>query len=236
MRNKVLVVDIGNTRIKAGIVFEDKLIDVFYFNSTQDFKDFIERKNEEFLLEVISSVRSQTETNDILSFCSNPIRFDSSKINTITNEYNTPNTIGSDRVANIIAAINLSNSNSLIIDIGTCIKFDFVTKEKIYLGGSISPGIQLRYKSLNQFTGALPLLSETSKTRMIGQSTSECIHSGVINGIQGEINYFLDNYSSDYQDLTVFVTGGDAHCFDFQTKNNIFVEKNLTLLGLFYSI
>ena len=125
------------------------------------------------------------------------------------------------------------NHASVSIDIGTCIKFDFVDENGNYKGGSISPGIDLRYKTLNDYTGNLPLVNDKSKTELVGNSTINSIKSGVLNGIQAELNHFIYLYSKEYQDLTFFVTGGDAVYFDFPLKNNTFVDENLTLKGLY---
>jgi type III pantothenate kinase len=231
-----IVVDAGNTRIKTGVFKGDRLQEVLYFGS----EDWNALKS--FLLEhrfentIVSSVRSEKETRWILQLLHNPIRFHSGMELPLKNTYTTPDTLGADRLANVVAAATLAKGAALVLDIGTCIKFDIIDDQKTYLGGSISPGINLRYKSLNDYTGALPLIEDNSKAEWFGDSTSTCIHAGVMQGIQGEINYFLDFYSNKYPDLTIFVTGGDAHCFDFQIKNNIFVEQNLTLYGLFYSI
>jgi type III pantothenate kinase len=148
--------------------------------------------------------------------------------------YLTPKTLGIDRICNAVAIAQLCpNKNAVSIDLGTCLKFDFVNRENQYVGGSISPGIHLRYKSLNDYTSNLPLIRDTNAISLIGKSTVESIHSGVINGIQAEINHLIQRYSEEYSDLTFFMTGGDIHYFDFPVKSNIFVDENLTLKGLY---
>lgn len=231
-----IVVDAGNTRIKTGVFKGDRLQEVLHFGSNDwnALKSFL--LEHRFSNSIVSSVRSEKETRWILQLLHNPIHFDSKIELPLKNTYTTPESLGADRLANVVAAATLAKGASLVIDIGTCIKFDIIDEEKSYLGGSISPGIDLRYKSLHEFTGNLPLLDEKSKANWNGDSTNSCIHSGVMQGIQGELNYFLDFYISKYPSLTIFVTGGDAHCFDFQIKNNIFVEQNLTLYGLFYAL
>jgi type III pantothenate kinase len=234
--NTTIVVDAGNTRIKTAVFKEDRLQEVLYFGSDDwnSLKSFL--LEHRFSNAIVSSVRSEKETRWILQMLHNPIRFNASMELPLKNTYTTPETLGADRLANVVAAATLAKGAALVLDIGTCIKFDIIDEEKSYLGGSISPGIALRYKSLNEFTGALPLIDDTSKAVIYGDSTESCIHAGVMNGIQAEINYFLEYYTNKYPGLTIFVTGGDAHCFDFQIKNNIFVEQNLTLYGLFYSL
>ena len=183
-----LVIDAGNTRIKAGVFTGDDLKEVFYFGN-QDWHSL-----KTFLLEyhfdrsILSSVRSEKETNWLLQMMPNSIHFKNFVDLPIKNHYQTPETLGSDRLANIIAVNYLTDNAALVIDIGTCIKFDLIDSNHCYLGGSISPGINLRYKSLESFTGSLPLVEEYSLPPLIGNSTVSCIHSGVMQGIQGEIS------------------------------------------------
>ena len=232
----ILVIDAGNTRIKAGVFKGKELKEIFYFGN-QDWNSL-----KTFLLEyhfdqsILSSVRSEKETNWLLQMMPNSVHFKNSGELPIDHVYQTPDTLGSDRLANVIAARNLTQTAALVIDIGTCIKFDIIDTKHCYLGGSISPGINLRYKALQTYTGALPLVEEYNLPPIIGNSTTSCIHSGVMQGIQGEINYFISEYTSQFENLTIYVTGGDAHCFDIQSKKGIFVELNLTLIGLFHSI
>jgi type III pantothenate kinase len=152
----------------------------------------------------------------------------------VTIEYETQNTLGIDRLCNAVAIVSrLDSEFGVVIDIGTCIKFDLITKEGLYKGGSISPGIDLRYKALNDYTGKLPKLSNKSNTNLVGGTTASSIQSGVINGINAEINGLMDMYSMQFESLTFFMTGGDASCFDILSKNDIFADENLTLIGLF---
>ena len=231
-----LVIDAGHTRIKAGVFAGEQLIDILYFGE-QDWNSL-----KSFLLEyrfdrsILSSVRSEKETTWLLQMMPNSIHFRNSGNLPIDHVYQTPETLGSDRIANIIAVKKLTSNASLIIDIGTCIKFDVLDSRQCYLGGSISPGINLRYKALENFTGALPLVEEYDMPPLIGNSTKNCIHSGVMQGIQGEINYFITKYTSEFEGIDIYVTGGDSHFFDIQSKKGIFVELNLTLIGLYHSI
>ena len=147
--------------------------------------------------------------------------------------YGSMETIGVDRLCNMAAAFKLFESqNCLVVDIGTCIKFDFISANNIYLGGSISPGIDVRYKSLHEHTSKLPLIASKVNTPIIGDNTKRAIHSGVINGMQYEIQGMILRYEKDFSDLKILITGGDASYFDFPQKSNIFANKNLTLEGI----
>jgi type III pantothenate kinase len=148
-------------------------------------------------------------------------------------KYLSPTTLGIDRICNV-AAISKTNqsTNRLIIDIGTCIKFDFLNDKNEYEGGSISPGLKLRYKALNLFTDKLPLIETSDKVNLIGNSTESSIQSGVQNGIESEINGLISKYREKYNDLSIYITGGDAHYFDLVQKNGIFADEILTLKGI----
>lgn len=149
--------------------------------------------------------------------------------------YKTPKTLGVDRIALIAAACyKYPDSNALVIDAGTCITFDFLTDSNNYLGGAISPGIRLRYKALHNLTAKLPLLETKKPKRIIGNSTDESIHSGVINGVIAEIDGVIGKYKQNYPDLTVILTGGDAKFLSKNLKSTIFANSNFLLEGLNY--
>ena len=125
-----------------------------------------------------------------------------------------------------------SDKNVLIIDAGTCITYDFINTDNEYLGGAISPGIRVRYKSLNNLTANLPLLESEMPKSIIGESTDESIHSGVIYGILNEIDGVIESYKLKFSDLTVILTGGDAKFLSKQLKSSIFANSNFLLEGL----
>lgn len=149
------------------------------------------------------------------------------------NKYATPKTLGVDRIALVCASVDqFPNNNVLIIDAGTCITYDFVTSKNEYLGGAISPGIRLRYKSLNDFTANLPLLHTEIPKSIVGDSTQQSIHSGVVHGVIKEIDGVIEEYADKYSDLTVILTGGDAQFFGKRLKNSIFAHSKILLEGL----
>ena len=150
-----------------------------------------------------------------------------------SSKYQSMVTLGIDRMCNVQAmSVLRENENRLCIDIGTCIKFDFLNAQDEYLGGSISPGINLRYRSLNDYTDRLPLLNSKVSTDLIGNSTQESIISGVMNGIQNELLGMVHEYEREYGQVSIFLTGGDSKYFDLTQKNNIFADENLTLRGI----
>jgi type III pantothenate kinase len=151
------------------------------------------------------------------------------------NLYETPKTLGVDRMGLVSAAIkHYPNKNVLVIDAGTCITYDFVNDKGEYLGGAIAPGLRLRYTALNNLTQNLPLLETTRPKAIIGKTTESSIHSGVVFGAVKEIDGVIEHYRANYQDLTVILTGGDTEFLSNQLKNSIFAHSNFLLEGLNY--
>ncbi len=151
----------------------------------------------------------------------------------IINKYATPKTLGKDRLAGVVAASALyAKKNVLVIDAGTCITFDFINNDREYLGGSIHPGITMRFKALNNFTDKLPLIKRSSDFELIGNSTEKAILTGVLYAVLKEIQGMIEDYMGKYNDLTIIFTGGDASFFVSRLKNKIFAHPNLVLEGL----
>lgn len=227
---RIQVLDAGNTRVKLAVFENDTLLEVHPFDNRTALLNFL-NKNEKI---VLSSVVDDAFLEDLKKKTSDIFHIHAKLILPFELKYKTPDTLGIDRICNV-ASINSikSSGNRLCVDIGTCIKFDFIDENQNYLGGSISPGINLRYKALNSFTAKLPLFEPTTSVDLIGNSTITAIQSGVQNGMQAEINGIIYRYQQKFNDLTIFITGGDAHYFDFEQKNNIFADENLTLKGIF---
>lgn len=230
LKNQVVTIDAGNTSIKVGLFINGELKKVHRFN-IKELKVF--SLSSEFKAVIVSSVLSKKETTEILSLFPKPILLSSDTKLPINLKYETKQTLGIDRICNAAYTHSqLKNELGISIDVGTCIKFDVISDNGDYLGGSISPGIQLRYNSLNDYTGNLPRLKIKTQTEIIGIDTNTSIQSGVINGIQSEIQGFINQYDNQFKNLTFFITGGDAQYFEFNSKNSIFANENLTLLGL----
>ena len=149
------------------------------------------------------------------------------------NKYTTQKTLGNDRIANAAAAAVLfSGKNNLIIDAGTCLKFDFVDDKSCYLGGAISPGLTMRYHALHHFTGKLPLLKVVPFKKLNGLSTAESIHAGVQNGMLNEMQATIESYIIKYNQVNIILTGGDWRLFAGRLKKAIFADPFFTLKGL----
>lgn len=225
-------IDLGNTSIKVGLFNNAKLVEVLSF-SWIDFLEHDPLLNQLKLKKgIFSSVLSEKENQQLILKLPSILSINNCQLPFKLN-YDTPKSLGDDRLCNVMYAFKFNaKQTSLLIDIGTCIKFDFLSKGESYEGGSISPGVRLRYQSLNDYTANLPLMDDYSPPKLIGKTTSESIHTGVVLGVQSEINKMIELYQSITDKLTIFVTGGDAKYFDFELKNNIFAVEFLTLIGL----
>ncbi|MDC9721683.1 MAG: type III pantothenate kinase [Urechidicola sp.] len=231
-----LIIDVGNTQVKLA-VFEDSEL---MFNTVCK-KDLLlielKKIKKDFLIDqsIISSVAifSEAELSEIKKVLPHLILLSHTTQVPFNNLYGTPQTLGVDRIA--IAAASVSkypSKNVLVIDAGTCITYDFVDENGSYLGGAITTGVKMRYKSLNKFTDRLPLLGLTYPKSIIGKTTEESIHSGIVNGVLAEINSIISQYKEQYKKLTVVLTGGDTNFLAKRLKNGIFANPIFLLEGL----
>lgn len=229
-----LIIDIGNTLVKIAVYNNDKEVYFEHFkNITEDDVNHICSKYNpgKAILSNVGNVPA-----NVLTFLQKMpffIQLDNKTKLPIKNNYGSPETLGYDRIAAVVGAcILFPNKNVLVIDSGTAITYDIITKQLEYMGGAISPGLQLRYNALHNFTAKLPQLEKEDNIKFVGKTTSECIHSGVVNGITGEMNHFIEEISSIYDDCQIVLTGGDSIFFANKLKNSIFVNLKLSIIGL----
>lgn len=233
-----LVIDAGNTLIKIA-VFDKKEILHYQRSTLLDFSNHVKIIFDAFphITNAIVSSVSSLDEKDVLVlsvFCRVHFLSHQSKL-PFKNSYATPQSLGVDRLALATAAFcDNPSKNTLIIDAGSCVTYDIVNDFGEYLGGAISPGINMRYKAMHNQTSNLPLLEKEDLLDFIGNSTQTCMQSGVINGICNEIDGVIDQYNSRFADLTVILTGGDAQFLSKRLKNTIFAHSNFLLQGLNY--
>jgi len=235
-----LVIDIGNTYTKVAVFKQDELLHAEQYQNvdTGIINNFL--KEYRVTSAIISSVKKENAGWQTLLAEKTPlIYFNPGMTKGIINHYLTPETLGLDRLAAVIGARYLfPGKNSLIIDGGTCITYDWVDASGDYFGGSISPGLNMRYKALNNYTAGLPLISaDETFTGKYGNDTTSAIHSGVQNGIKYELTGFIESHKKDGQELNILLSGGDSIFFDTLLKNSIFapyikIEPYLVLKGL----
>ena len=230
-----LIIDIGNSRIKIALYEKDMLSEIFLETDKTVLKKIKKLfKLHQISSSIISIVKDvSSEITDYLQENSNFILVNHKFSFPFKNLYKTPKTVGVDRLVLSSAAVMLfPKTNVLIIDAGTCITYDFVSKDSEYFGGAISPGLKIRYKSLNDYTSKLPLLDLKQPKSFIGNTTEESIHSGVVNGTLQEIDGVINQYKNKFSHLTIVLTGGDAKFLSKQLKSSIFANQNFLLEGL----
>jgi type III pantothenate kinase len=233
-----LVVDIGNTLVKMAVFQGDVLIKKKTALKQNFFKN-LEELDQSFpdIKDVLVSSVSKTPPKWLQKLQEDYKMYvlDKELPQVFSNFYATPKTLGNDRIALVSAASKLYPSqNVLVIDAGTCITFDIINSENEYLGGAISPGLQMRYQAMNTFTENLPLLEPEEDVDLVGNTTIKSMQSGVIFGITSEIDGVISMYNSQFKDLTIILTGGDSQFLCKRLKNSIFANSNFLLEGLNY--
>ena len=223
------LLDAGNTHVKLGTVENGVISRVKRF----DLSSFPWEELDGNIPIVISSVLADEWKKPLEDFFQNKMYISAHMNLPFHMDYLTPETLGIDRLCNMAAVANRNPTKAkLVVDLGTCIKCDFMNATKTYEGGSISPGLAMRALSLQTFTAKLPLIPVYSAAKLIGKNTKESIESGVLNGWKAEITQLIQQYQTKFPDLDVYLTGGDARYFDFEQKSNIFVLEHLTLEGI----
>lgn len=227
-----LAIDIGNSRTKLGFFEGDVLVHDDSFKKWDTTKVYKHLTNNSKI--IISKVSDRHDRNvDILaqgfqvqyltSMTSLPIELD----------YKTPNSLGIDRIALAVAANKLfPDQNSLVIDAGTCITYDFIDEDGIYRGGQISPGLQMRLDAMHSNTANLPQLSVQKSFTSVGKSTIECMISGALLGTINELEGFIKSYNSTFGKINICITGGDTQFFVLNMKTEILALPFLVLHGL----
>ncbi len=230
-----LIVDQGNSFTKTGIFSNEELLFSAVFKR-------LEVINIESLCElypvsaaIFSSVANPEE--GVIEYLEKKtekfIWLDEHTPLPIENLYKTPETLGKDRIAVCVGANYLKpEANLLVIDAGTAVTYDVVNARNQYIGGAISPGLEMRKKALHTFTQKLPLIEMKDSAPALGATTDEAILAGIVNGLTYEIEGYISSLSPVYPGLSVFLTGGDAFYFEKKLKSSIFASQNLLLVGL----
>ena len=233
---KTICIDVGNTLVKVALMEDGTMLSFASFSHEE-------------VGELLHYVRSLPQADAcILSSVSKVVRglvdvfqqkalyFMELTADTpvpVRNLYQTPETLGKDRLAAVVGAYSLfPDRDILVFDAGTALTIDFVDREGNYHGGNISPGLNMRFRALHDYTQKLPLQSQTDDYETIGVSTASAITSGVQNGIIFEMNYYIDHFVKKFPQLVTILTGGDVNFFENKFEKRIFAESNLVLIGL----
>jgi len=231
-----LTIDIGNTRTKFSVFNRGEvLITVPVDEFKAEYIYVLKNEHPDLNRVILSATKdySQELKKALQQNFDQFIELDSETPLPIENCYKTKDTLGKDRIAAVVGAFDIyPDTNILVIDAGTAITYDIITDKHKYLGGNISPGIDMRFKALNQFTDKLPLVNQQEYNKLYGTTTENAIRAGVQNGVVFEVDKAIDTFKEFYKNLKVIITGGNAEFFDKKLKNSFFVHFNLIALGL----
>ena len=233
-----LGIDLGNTLAKFYLFDGEKIIlqRKVNYSSFESSTDALISENSDISAIIYADVKGMA--GRILEKYSNDIKVipvNSSMHLPFTNLNKRGSTLGNDRIVLVAAASkSYPKSNVLVIDMGTCITYDFIDKQNVYKGGAISPGFVMRYKALNHFTANLPIVEYKTPENPQGKNTHGCIQSGVYFAILDEIKARIEYYKKNYESLTVILTGGDANKLPKTLKNSIFANSNFIADGLLH--
>ena len=232
-RSEKLIIDVGNTRTKAAI-FEGRMLKELH-HWPNDLETLRNNVNQLSLPTVISSV-VHTNEDLIHEFDNNPLILSAKTPLPIQIDYDTPETLGIDRIAGVVGAnAEFSGKDILLIDLGTCITYDYLTHEGIYQGGAISPGFEMRMGAMHHMTRQLPDIRkelENIEFQLPGKSTKECMRQGAEQGLLHELTGFMNSFRQKVANPTIVITGGNAQHFESYIKEPIFVRPEILLMGL----
>ena len=231
-----LIIDIGNSSVKMALFEGETLIEEERIAHHELSDRLVSRADDKQIKRaIVSSVRTlDKDTEKAISTLPCPcLRMSAHLQLPFRIAYKTPETLGADRVAAAAEAwCQQPGRDLLVIDMGTAITYDIITSQGIYLGGNIAPGIDMRFKALNHYTGKLPLVSKDGERVNIGDTTDTAIREGVLQGVSYEIKGYIETYKNKYPHLLVFLTGGDTKFLDNRTKSRTFADSLLVLKGL----
>ena len=230
-----LIIDIGNTAAKVALFDGGEMVEVL--TESNQSLDCLEALCAKYPVEqgIVATVIDLSE-RVLAALVALPfplLWLDSKTPLPVTNLYETPETLGYDRMAAVVGANEqYPRRDILVIDAGTCITYEFIDSKGQYHGGNISPGMQMRFKALHQFTGRLPLVDTNGRKLPMGRDTETAIRAGVLKGMEYEISGYIEAMKHKYPELLVFLTGGDDFSFDSSVKSIIFADRFLVLKGL----
>jgi len=229
-----LTIDFGNTTIKTGVFDGRKLIHVEKHRKLSERNIISLLKRFEINRASSSSViQSSKKAEEFLSGKIQLVRLLPTTSFPIRNFYESPKTLGMDRLANVIGAHSLfPKKNVLVISAGTCITYDVITFGAEYFGGNITPGLDMRLRSMHTFTSRLPLVKKHPTLDLFGRNTKDSMITGVIKERSSKLDGFISSYKKKYPSLKVILTGGDAAFFDGQLESKIFAVPHLVLHAL----
>ena len=233
--SKTLCLDFGNTRLKVALFEEDRLSETIVLreDSVQHLEEIIQLHQPNFSI-LSSVVEHSPEIEEVLTAETRFHKLNNNSKLPFTIPVGKPETVGADRLAIASAAVFVfPKKNNLVIGLGSCITYNFINQSHELVGGSISPGMEMRFKAMHQFTAKLPLVEADWNVPLIGYDTKTNLQSGVVLGMSKEIDGIIDAYNEKYGNFNVVLTGGDIVIFEPHLKNKIFADPDLIFKGLY---
>ena len=229
-----LIIDIGNTRVKMGVFEKGSILKKLIWGKLEEKRLKVLLAKYNIKKVAVSSTAGLSPLIERFLKKNYQLLYLNAKTSLpIKNLYKTPKTLGKDRLAGAVGANHIfPTKNCLVIDAGTCITYDMITREGDYLGGNISPGVKMRFKAMHEFTAKLPEVKQRNYKTLIGKTTISALQTGGALGAVLEMEGFIKAYRKEFTPLRVILTGGDADFFANQLKTKIFVNQNLVLIGL----
>jgi type III pantothenate kinase len=230
-----LCFDFGNTRMKCAVFSDGSFFKELVLDNDRDetIRDLIAQYHPD--KSILSSVINHNpDMEELLKQTTRFHKLDHTSKVPITTPVGKPDTIGADRLALVVAAVDLfPDKNNLVIGLGTAITYNYVNKYHEFIGGGISPGMEMRFKSLQTFTAKLPLVKPDWNFPLAGYDTRTNILSGVILGMAREIDGMIEAYEEKYNNFNVLLSGGDTSHFTSLLKKKIFADPHLIYKGLY---
>lgn len=230
-----LCFDFGNTRLKCAIFYDDELSEVIVLNDDhlQTIDELLQRFHPDKTI-LSSVINHSPEIEKILAKTTSFHKLSYQSKLPFTTPVGKPETIGADRLALCAAAVAFHpRKHNLVVALGSCITFNFINKWGEFLGGSISPGLEMRFKAMYDHTALLPIVEPDWNFPLIGYDTRTNLLSGVILGMSKEIDGVVDEYNKKYNNLSVHLTGGNTSFFMPHLQNNIHADDNFLYKGLY---
>lgn len=240
--SRKIILDIGNTRVKYADLEEFTHTNSYHFTPTKYINELISDWSKQEIEQIFISNVADIDIQDIKKKLSHIeiIEIKGTTPSPLKMKYKTPETLGPDRFLAAIGAYSeFKGEPILLVDFGTCIKYEVISSDGSYLGGAISPGLEMRFKAMHTFTGKLPLMENQiphANMDAYGMSTNESMYTGVLQGIIGELKQFITQHPEHNDKLCIIFSGGYAQEFANYLENHIFVRPNLVLTGLVHII
>lgn len=232
---RTLCIDFGNTRLKAALFHEGRLKEVFFLGDQplDELGMLLETLQPEHAI-LSSVIRHDPAIDELLAARTQFHRLSNQSRLNFTIPVGKPETVGADRLAVAAAAVDLfPQQNNLAITLGTCITYNFINTRSELLGGAISPGMEMRFRSMHAYTAQLPMVEAHWNVPLLGYDTVTNLQTGVVKGIAFELDGFIQAYAERYGNFNALLTGGDTGGVTPHIKNRIFADPELIFKGLY---